>query len=397
MKILFVSTSAVGHIQPPLGLAIAARSRGHEIAWATARVAAPLLAAQSIDVLDTGASLTACRTEYFKRWPDAASHTGRKSGAHAFPRLFASVIASEMLPGLERAVNQWRPNLIVNETGAAVAPLVARKFGIPHVAHSFGLPMPASTLHASSEFIAPLWHAAGYEVPEFCGLYDYAGIEISPPSLQAACPNPVLAKRALLQRPSSVTAAPTDRLPASLSEFLGSRTNSRASRPIIYVTFGTIFNQNPSFNAAINAASKINATFVVTTGQGASVDSVFASDAIPANVWLGNYVPQSLLLPLCSVVVSHAGSGTLGGAMSHGIPQLCLPQGADQFRNADALSDCGAGLMLDGENVNESSVVDAIHKLLDESSFRSEAALLRKEIQAMETPEVMVTALETLG
>ncbi len=190
MKILFVTSSGVGHVQPVIGLALAARERGHEIAWVTARDAAPLLAAQSIHVFDAGASLVECRAEYFKRWPDAAQHTGRNAGPHAFPRLFSTVIANSMLPGLEHAVAEWKPDLIVNETGAVVAPLVARKFGIPHVTHAFGLPMPASTLHASREAIAPLWYAAGFEVPEFCGLYDHAGIEISAPSLQAACPNP---------------------------------------------------------------------------------------------------------------------------------------------------------------------------------------------------------------
>jgi UDP:flavonoid glycosyltransferase YjiC (YdhE family) len=395
MRVLFVTSSGVGHVQPPIGLALAARARGHEIAWATARDAAPLLAAQSIRVFDAGATLAECRAEYFKRWPEATQQTGRNGGPHAFRCLFSSVIARSMLPGLEHAVAEWKPHLIVNETGAVVAPLVARKFGIPHVTHAFGLPIPASTLHASREAIAPLWREAGYEVPEFCGLYDHAGIEISAPSLQAACPNPVLANRALLQRPSSVTAAPTDRLPASLCEFLDSRASTRTPRPIIYLTFGTLFNENASFNAAINAASKIDATFVATTGQSSSGSSAPFRDAIPKNVWIGDYVAQSLLLPMCDVVVSHAGSGTLTGAISHGIPQLCLPQGADQFRNADALTACGAGLTLEGETATESSIALALERLVGEVFFRIAAASLQREIAAMPTADDVVATLES--
>jgi UDP:flavonoid glycosyltransferase YjiC (YdhE family) len=201
----------------------------------------------------------------------------------------------------------------------------------------------------------------------------------------------------LLQRPSSVTAAPTDRLPASLREFLDSRALTRSPRPIIYLTFGTIFNENASFNAAINAASKIDATFVVTTGQSSSGSSAPFRDAIPKNVWIGDYVAQSLLLPMCDVVVSHAGSGTLTGAMSHGIPQLCLPQGADQFRNADALAKCGAGLALEGEEITESTVAIAIERLHGEAAFHSRANELKAEIEAMPTVSNVVTSFEVNG
>jgi UDP:flavonoid glycosyltransferase YjiC (YdhE family) len=389
MKILFSSSPGVGHVQPAIGLALAARRRGHEIAWATARDTAPLLHAQSISVFDAGEPLATCRAAYRARWPEAVNHQGRDGAAFTFSRQFGNVIATSMLPGLERAIRDFRPNLIVSETGAVAAPLAARKFGVRQITHAFGLPMPASTLHATTNEIAPLWQAAGWEVPEFAGLYDYGAIEISVPSLQAACPNPVLAKQAWLQRPSSITAGPNDQLPGGLREFL----NSQNKRPVIYVTFGTIFNKNASFTAALNAAAKIEALFVVTTGSG---DSVIANESLAGNVWIGDYVPQSLLLPLCSVVVSHAGSGTLTGAMSHGLPQLCLPQGADQFRNADALAACGAGISLEGESVNESSIANAIQRLLDDSSFRRSAEKLQREIAKMPTPDEVMTQLEEM-
>jgi UDP:flavonoid glycosyltransferase YjiC (YdhE family) len=387
MKILFASSSGIGHVQPAIGLALAARRRGHGIAWATARDARSLLEAQSIDVFDAGAPLADCRAAYQKRWPEAAKISPRDRAAHAFPRQFGNVIAVSMLPGLESAIARWKPNLIINETGAIAAPLAAKKFGIPHVTHAFGLPMPASTLHSAANEIAPLWQAAGWKVPEFAGLYEHGAIEISAPSLQAACPNPVLAKNLLLQQPSSITASPREHLPDSLCKFL----SSRPDLPIVYITFGTLFNKNASFMAALNAAAKIDALFVATSGRR---DAANPNESLARNVWVGDYVPQSLLLPLCSAVVSHAGSGTLAGAISHGLPQLCLPQGADQFRNADALSKVGAGISLEGESVNESLIAEAIHGIFNDSSFRQNAETLKREIAAMLTPDEVMAQLE---
>ena len=59
---------------------------------------------------------------------------------------------------------------------------------------------------------------------------------------------------------------------------------------------------------------------------------------------------QTSVLPHCTAVVSHAGSGTVLGALGTGLPQLCLPQAADQFRNAAGVSAAGAGLALHPDN-----------------------------------------------
>jgi hypothetical protein len=68
--------------------------------------------------------------------------------------------------------------------------------------------------------------------------------------------------------------------------------------------------------------------------------------AQPPLVRVERDVLQSQLLARCHAAVSHAGSGTALAAARHGLPQLCLPQGADQFLNAAAIASSGAGLSL---------------------------------------------------
>jgi Glycosyltransferase family 28 C-terminal domain len=63
-------------------------------------------------------------------------------------------------------------------------------------------------------------------------------------------------------------------------------------------------------------------------------------------------------------VVHHGGSGTTLGALSVGAPQLVLPQGADQFANADAVSAAGAGLVLLPEELSANAVAEQSHLLL---------------------------------
>jgi UDP:flavonoid glycosyltransferase YjiC (YdhE family) len=93
-------------------------------------------------------------------------------------------------------------------------------------------------------------------------------------------------------------------------------------------------------------------------------------------------------------VVSHGGSGTAFAALSHGVPQLCLPQGADQFLNAAAITQAGAGLQLITDVVEGAGIAAAVSRLLTEESFRSAAAVIAAEIAEMPHPDQVVSALE---
>ncbi len=93
-------------------------------------------------------------------------------------------------------------------------------------------------------------------------------------------------------------------------------------------------------------------------------------------------------------MVSHGGSGTLLGALAHGIPQVCLPQGADQFRNAQACAAAGAGIALIGSDASTDRIKAALRRALDDPSLRRNAERLATEIADMPSLDDAVTALE---
>ena len=108
------------------------------------------------------------------------------------------------------------------------------------------------------------------------------------------------------------------------------------------------------------------------------------------------YIPQMTLLPSCNVVVSHAGSGTVLATLGLGIPQLCLPQAADQFLNAAAVVRSGAGLAIPPQEVDSCGVAAAVRRLLGDGTFRQRARLVADEIASMPSPDEVAAVLETL-
>ncbi|HVE45935.1 MAG TPA: nucleotide disphospho-sugar-binding domain-containing protein [Acidimicrobiales bacterium] len=116
----------------------------------------------------------------------------------------------------------------------------------------------------------------------------------------------------------------------------------------------------------------------------------------PGHVRVERYVPQTQVLPHCDVVISHGGSGTALSTLALGLPQLCLPQGADQFLNAVAIASAGAGISLMPGEAGAGTVRDAVSRLLDDSSIRDRARAVSASIASMPAPEEVAEVLEEL-
>jgi UDP:flavonoid glycosyltransferase YjiC (YdhE family) len=110
-------------------------------------------------------------------------------------------------------------------------------------------------------------------------------------------------------------------------------------------------------------------------------------------VHVARYIPQTQLLEHCAVVVSHAGSGTFLAALAAGLPQVCIPQAADQFFNAAACAKAGAGIAVGPDALSVEAVRDAVGTLLDDTTHRDAARRVSREIASMPSPSDVVDKL----
>ncbi len=108
---------------------------------------------------------------------------------------------------------------------------------------------------------------------------------------------------------------------------------------------------------------------------------------MPANARVERWIPQSQLLPRCAAFVSHGGSGALLGALRAGIPILALPQGADQFTNAERIVEGGIGRRLMPDELAPDAVREAVRALIDDPGYATAIAVHRASIAAMPSPE----------
>ncbi|HKA94442.1 MAG TPA: nucleotide disphospho-sugar-binding domain-containing protein [Acidimicrobiia bacterium] len=225
--------------------------------------------------------------------------------------------------------------------------------------------------------------ARGLEPRQYGGSYEHLYLDIYPPALESAS-SAHIPRRQLLRPVTDDGADESSPLPLPAAP---------SDAPLAYVTMGTVFNDPAPLVAVVAALSELDVRVLATVGPRADPAAL---GSLPANARVERYVAQGRVLQHCSVVVSHAGSGTVLSTLTLGLPQLCLPQGADQFLNADAVAFAGAGISLTPDETDPDAIRDAVARLLDDRSFRDAAGRVSASIVSMPSPDEVAAVLETL-
>jgi MGT family glycosyltransferase len=162
------------------------------------------------------------------------------------------------------------------------------------------------------------------------------------------------------------------------------------SLPLVLVSLSTAYQAQESLLARIvHALSSLPVHAMVLTGEASDKQGVQSRD----NIEVKSFVPHASVLPRTSLVITHAGHGTLMGALEHGVPLLCLPCTQDQFDNAHRAAELGAGLELPGHSTVD-VLREAVQKLLNTRGYLESARQLRECILAEHNPLAAVQELE---
>lgn len=117
----------------------------------------------------------------------------------------------------------------------------------------------------------------------------------------------------------------------------------------------------------------------------------------PPNIHIARYIPQSLLLPHCDLVITHGGFNTIMGALSHGLPLVIIPLGADQAANARRCAGLGVGRVVTPEQRTPAAIRAAVDAVLHDQSYRTNSRLFQEELAALPGPDHGVALLERLA
>jgi UDP:flavonoid glycosyltransferase YjiC (YdhE family) len=386
LRILFTFAGGSGHLEPLVPIAQAAESAGHAVAfvgrpWMTAQIEAlgfaAFAAGSDVGLTPHRRPLAAIDVEREMR--DVGEGFGRR-------------IARERATDVLALCAAWQPDLLVCEE---------LDFGPMIVAKRLGLPYATVLISATGSFVRPDVVAgplnevrAEHGLPPDPGLAmpsRYLVLSPFPPGYRdpgVALHASAHAFRLRVRHAMSDDATPGEAAPAWLAHLAGA--------PTVYVTLGTIFNMESGdlFQRVLAGLRELPIDLVVTVGR--DIDPAEFGPQ-PANVHIERYVPQAILLPHCRLVVSHGGSGSVLGALTHGLQMVLLPLGADQPLNATRCETLGVARILDAVGATPLMVRETVSRVLDDPAYRRAAEGFRDEIGALPGPRHAVRLLERLA
>jgi UDP:flavonoid glycosyltransferase YjiC (YdhE family) len=366
VRIVFAALPAYGHLYPLMPLALAAADAGHDVGVATG---VPFLGRLPLPTVsgfepETPFTLSAVEDEVHRRYPELRA---------GFPAtlvdyvtaMFGEVIAELVLPAVRDAL--VGADVVVYEAFNVGAAAAARDCGIPAIAFGLGsVPPPLERIHQR------------VGLPGLPDRY----LDPMPPLLESGAVGGIADRIAI--RPVAWS-EPVRGPPPPWPHRRGPQ-----SRPRVYVTLGTVvFGRVDVLRRIIDELAELTLDVLVVVGP---EGDVAALGALPTGVQAERFVPQDEVLDQVDLVVHHGGTGTTLGAAAAGVPQLLLPQAADQFRNAAAAAGVGRGLP-DVLAEPAGTIRAAALALLSDRAERDAARQLAAAIAAMPAPADVVRTL----
>ncbi|HST81963.1 MAG TPA: glycosyltransferase [Kineosporiaceae bacterium] len=383
MRILISTWPAHGHLLPLLPLVRAAEKQGHEVVVASGAEGAAEARRRGLSTWDVGPSRAEADAAFQQSVPDLSTIPPDQRVPTVISGMFGAAAtrrAAELVP----RARQWQPDLVIHPITELAGSIAAAVIGAKDVVHGLG-PLPA-----------PAWDWFGARFGALCqewGVPELNDRVLLAPYLDN-CP-PLLQDDAVAAfrnrvplRPSAGEAISGERLPWD-DETIAALPYPKT----VHLTLGTLFHGATGvFETALDGLRELPVNVLVTVGPGSDPGRLGRQ---PPQILVADFAPHSLLLPLCSALITQGGAGTILAALCHGLPHLILPQGADQFLNGATAERAGVAITLPPQRVSPESIRTAVERMLTQTDLSQNARKIQAEIEAMPSAEEVLDSLLT--
>ena len=388
-RFLIVTLPLDGHAHRAVAVADALTARGHEVAWCGST-------AYFGPLLGPDATLFTTGTRLFR---DQAGH-----GITALKSLWQQYVipmARFTLPAVDRAIVEYRPDVVVVDQHALAGALAAHRHGLPWatlITQAMELTHPLAALPRVDAWIraqlASLCRdVAGDVAGDIAGEAGRSGdggldLLFSPYLVIACTTTAVTGEQSFPDHYALVGATVLERPGAFAWDLLD------PARRKVLISVGTL--------ATGLAADFYQRAAAAVAPLGAAVQAIIAGPPElvpdpPGNVLMVPWVPMLALLPRLDAVISHGGMNTVSETLAHGVPLVIAPIRHDQPVVASQVARAGAGIRVPFSRVRPAQLREALVTILDDPSYRHAAERIRESFAAAGGAPAAAARLECLA
>jgi UDP:flavonoid glycosyltransferase YjiC (YdhE family) len=406
VRILFAPIPAVAHLYSLAPLAWAFQNAGHDVAVACEPYLAEEFSSTGLVTHPVGVDVDlspgqgpamefggALLQELALDDPDGRLTAGIfqqiAMGIASYYLSPSGVETTEQLSGL---VERFAPDLVVWDAGFHPAAVAAARHGVPHARYLWGRDWTGMVRRRTRErgagdvladAVTPVLRPMGLEFDESLLVGEWT-----------IDPNP-----ASLRFDTGLEHLPLRWTPYTGPGVAPSWLLEPRSRPRVCVSFGVsyrIYNGDEDLpvEEVLRSVASLDVD-VVATLDSRQLDP---ATALPDNVRLVDFVPLGALLPTCSAVVHHGGTGTWSAALEHGTPQVVVARDSlDYPEFARLTDDRKAGISVpptEDRAATADAVRAAVLRVVEDPAYADGTRALRAELHAQPAPAEVVAVLE---
>jgi UDP:flavonoid glycosyltransferase YjiC (YdhE family) len=129
---------------------------------------------------------------------------------------------------------------------------------------------------------------------------------------------------------------------------------------------------------ALEALSRLPVSVVVATA------GKIALAAVPANVYVADYLPVDVASRRAQLVICNGGSLTTYQALASGVPVIGICSNMDQLLNMNAVARLGAGMTLRAVSLSAAGLSASVTTLLNKPSYAEAASRIGQTLSQLD-------------
>ncbi|MBE6853851.1 MAG: glycosyl transferase [Ruminococcus sp.] len=154
--------------------------------------------------------------------------------------------------------------------------------------------------------------------------------------------------------------------------------DKKKSRPLVYISMGTVINDRPDFyKSCIVALKDLNADVIISCGKTFDIGSL---SALPDNIKIHPYVDQLDVLSRTDVFITHCGMNSVSESLYMAAPMVLYPQTGEQQAVARRAAEIGAGEFLKDDS--SAGIKAAVSRVLGSDAYAKAAKKCSDEFRA---------------
>jgi UDP:flavonoid glycosyltransferase YjiC (YdhE family) len=377
-RFLVHSLPLAGHFYPIAAVASALARRGHEVAWTGSEAYLRPKLGPTVEIFPTG-------TRLYRGAMRERGMTATKSNWQGY----IVPVTRFTLGAVDRAVQEYRPDVLVVDQHAIAGALVAHRHGVRwatlaptsmELGRAYrALPKVEAWV---DEQLRAMWTGAGLpgEPPHDLRFSPHAVIGFTGEALAGPPPPGVQLVGAVLEERVADGSFPWDRLDPNRRKLL--------------VSVGTL-----AMDVAEGFLGRV-ARAVAPLADALQTVFVAPPEAVPEpppDALVVERVPMLELLPHLDAVVTHGGLNTVCEALAHGVPLVVAPIKGDQPINAAQVEAAGAGLRVRFHRSGPEELRAAVTAVLEDPAYRVAAKGIADSFSAAGGAPAAARLLERLA